>query len=308
MAFSTNFNIPEIDNVLLNRLLRKDTIAKAVKITRLILISISAIATILIIKNTASALLHSNTQITEIENQIDFKLSETTNKDNNLSKFAKKDYQVLKAKNIFGEIGVKPVNTKTVAPPPKVSNLALNLIGTFITPGTQPFAIIENKKESAQEIFNIGNNVFNEAELISISPNSVEIKRNGQIEILKLDDTPDAGGTSGASGASGEQVIVAETDLNKALENLPLLLTQARAVPYFKDGQAIGLRLFAIKTGSLYEQIGLRNGDILKTINGNNLGDITQAVKLFEKLKTERSVNLTLERNRQEQSINYQIR
>ena len=58
----------------------------------------------------------------------------------------------------------------------------------------------------------------------------------------------------------------------------------------------------------MYEKIGLKNGDILKTINGNSLGDISQAMKLFERLKEERSITLTLERSKQQKVYRYQIR
>jgi len=66
--------------------------------------------------------------------------------------------------------------------------------------------------------------------------------------------------------------------------------------------------MFAIKTDSLYEKIGLKNADILKTVNGNNLGDLTQALKLFEQLKSERSLSLVLEREGTELEFKYEIR
>ena len=68
------------------------------------------------------------------------------------------------------------------------------------------------------------------------------------------------------------------------------------------------MRLFAIKSASLFEKIGLKNGDILKSLNGNSLGDLSQAMQLFEKLKTERSISLMLERNREEKEFKYTIR
>ena len=86
------------------------------------------------------------------------------------------------------------------------------------------------------------------------------------------------------------------------------MLTQARAVPYFKDGKSIGLRLFAIKSDSIFEKIGLKNADILKAVNGNSLADLTQAIKLFETLKKERSLSLTLERTNEEKEFKYEIR
>ena len=41
------------------------------------------------------------------------------------------------------------------------------------------------------------------------------------------------------------------------------LFTQIRAVPHFEGGQSIGFRLFAIRRGSLFDKIGLKNGDII---------------------------------------------
>jgi general secretion pathway protein C len=156
-------------------------------------------------------------------------------------------------------------------------------------------------------MFVLGDSIFEQATLKKIFLDRVEVERNGKIEILRLDEI---GGNAGAGivSSGSDDFVIEEAELDKGLENLPLLLTQARAVPYFKDGRSIGLRLFAIKTGSLYEKVGLKNGDILKTINGNNLGDISQALKLFEQLKQERSINLTLERDKQEREFKYTIR
>lgn len=158
-------------------------------------------------------------------------------------------------------------------------------------------------------MFLIGDSVFDQATLKKIYQDRVEIERLGKLEVLKLDEFggPDAGPGGGIAN-QGDDYVVDEAELDKGLENLPLLLTQARAVPYFKDGRSIGLRLFAIKSGSLYEKIGLKNGDILKSINGNSLADITQALKLFEQLKQERSINLILEREKQDREFKYTIR
>ena len=48
-------------------------------------------------------------------------------------------------------------------------------------------------------------------------------------------------------------------------------------------GQSIGMRLFAIRTGSLYEKLGLKNGDIILAVNENSLSDPAQA---FEAVST----------------------
>lgn len=210
---------------------------------------------------------------------------------------------------IFGPLNKAVVPAAGPTPPP-ATPLSLTLIGTFLTGGDQPYAIIEDKKKQTQDVFIVNQSIFNQANLKSIFEDRVEIIRDGKVEVLRLDDIGgDAPATGGGIASAGtDEFIVEEAEVDKALENLPLLLTQARAVPYFKDGRAVGLRLFAIKTGSLYEKIGMKNGDILKAINGNSLADLSQALRLFEQLKQERSINVVLERDRTEREFRYQIR
>lgn len=220
-------------------------------------------------------------------------------------------YGQIAERNIFGPMTAQ--QTSVTAPPPvkPIAVTPLGLVGTFVAAGHEPYAIIEDQKKKVQDVFDLNTMIFDEAKLVAIFADRVEIERNGQRETLVLDDMLPAarGGNREAIAAIDEnEYIVDEAELDKALENLPLLLTQARAVPYFSDGQAVGLRLFAIKSGSLYEKIGLRNGDVLKSVNGNSMADLSQAMQLFEKLKTERSISLTVERNREEKEFKYQIR
>lgn len=224
------------------------------------------------------------------------------------SKTGSRNYKSLASSTMFGSLADPGAANQPATKP--VTALALSLIGTFMTDGQQPYAIIEDKKKSEQDVFNVGDAVFGEAKLSKILVDRVEIDRNGQIEVLLIDDSPGAASTdSGGVTASGEtDFSISEAELDQALENLPVLLTQARAVPYFREGKAIGLRMFAIKSGSLFQKIGLLNGDILKTINDSSLSDITQAMKIFERLKQERSLTLTLERNKEEKQFRYQIR
>jgi len=220
---------------------------------------------------------------------------------------AARNWNIIADTKVFGTLGGPAAPAAPAAPPP--SPLSLTLIGTFVTEGQEPYAIIEDKKKQTQDMFLLEDSIFEQATLKKIYEDRVEIERLGKLEVLRLDefggtDAPSAGGIS----SNGDDFVVDEAELDKGLENLPLLLTQARAVPYFKDGRSIGLRLFAIKSGSLYEKIGLKNGDILKSINGNSLADITQALKLFEQLKQERSINLVLEREKQDREFKYTIR
>jgi general secretion pathway protein C len=222
-------------------------------------------------------------------------------------------YDSIKKDLLFGKVesAAPAAANVAAAPTPKASTVALTLIGVYVSDDpTDSYAIIENNKDKEQEVFERGQSIFEAAKLLKIFTDRVEIDRAGTIEVLALEEGA-TGGVSSSSDSSGESeelIKVDETELTEQLENLPLLLTQARAVPYFKDGKAVGLRLFAIKRDSLYEKVGLKNGDILVDINGESLADITQAAKIFEKLKTDRELSLKLERSRQNKVLKYEIR
>jgi type II secretion system protein C len=291
---------------ILHRLMRRQNIVLVTKGVRLLSILVATGSLVWFLSVAIKDTLSRKGIESELEGRLGTILSVSTSNAQPTTE-AERNWKIISDTKVFGTLGGPPAPAAPAAPPP--SPLSLTLIGTFVTDGQEPYAIIEDKKKQTQDMFLLGDSVFDQATLKKIYQDRVEIERLGKLEVLKLDEFggPDASAAGGIS-SNGDDFVVDEAELDKGLENLPLLLTQARAVPYFKDGRSIGLRLFAIKSGSLYEKIGLKNGDILKSINGNSLADITQALKLFEQLKQERSINLVLEREKQDREFKYTIR
>ncbi len=292
---------------LLNKIARRQNIDYLVRGTKALSALVMTIAIAVLLYVGAQETLERRSLQMELEGRIQAIRSIATER-SAPNREGERDITLISQKNVFGTLGRVPVVVQPTPPPQ--TPLSLTLIGTFLTKGQEPYAIIEDKKKQTQDVFSLDQSIFGQATLKQILEDHVEIERDNKREILKLDDlgssAPTAG--SGVSSLGSDEFVVEEAELDKGLENLPLLLTQARAVPYFKEGRSIGLRLFAIKNGSLYEKIGLKNGDILKSINGNSLGDISQALKLFEQLKQERTINLSLEREKQDRDFKYTIR
>lgn len=214
-------------------------------------------------------------------------------------------YQVIKSRDLFN---VKTTSTATPSQSSNATQLKMRLVGTSVS-SSGPIAILEDLNKTEQDVFGIGETIFARARLVSVANESVRVDFNGKEETLFIEEGVQREGASPTTGSdeSGE-FSVAESDLNDALSNLPLLLSQARAVPYFRNGQSIGMRLFAIRRDSMYEKLGLKNGDILLSVNEHNLSDPSQALKIFEQLRTERSIGVKLERNGQPQQMSYTIR
>lgn len=213
-------------------------------------------------------------------------------------------YHAINARNLFGGRSAPPP-----APVPEISQQKLRLVGTNAVAGDRGFAIVEDLNKKEQDVFAKNELIFGKAKLVQILNDSIRIEVNGKVETLVLDEgSKESAGGGPAVDEEGSDFVVQESELSDALGNLPLLLSQARAVPYFRNGQSIGMRLFAIRKDSLYEKLGLKNGDILTAVNDSSLSDPSQALKLFEQLKTERSINVKLERNGEQKDLHYAIR
>jgi general secretion pathway protein C len=158
-------------------------------------------------------------------------------------------------------------------------------------------------------VFEVDDSVFGTSVLAKVHAAKVELKKGNSLVTLELEDVEPSGGSSEgiSSDEEGSEFTVPEEELSDALANLPRLLSQARAVPYFRNGKSIGMRLFAIRKGSMYEKLGLKNGDIIKSVNDNSLSDPSQALKIFNQLKDERSISVVLERAGADKSLSYSI-
>lgn len=214
-------------------------------------------------------------------------------------------YSEVSNSNIFGTI---KTGGTTAPPAVPATNTTLKLVAVNESSNGVKFAIIEDTKSQNQDVFSISDQIFGGGKLLEVGPDSVKIDRGGKIEILALAEGAPSAGGGGSPELNQTDFSVADEEISSALANLPQLLSQARAVPYFRNGTSIGMRLFAIKPESLYEKLGLKNGDIILSVNENSLSDPAQALKLFEQLKTERAINVKLERNSQVSEMRYSIR
>ena len=75
------------------------------------------------------------------------------------------------------------------------------------------------------------------------------------------------------------------------------ILTQARIVPrYGEDGVLSGLQLSAIRPESLLEEAGFVNGDLVVNVNGTQLSDPSQGLKVFRELESAERFVVDVER------------
>ncbi len=203
----------------------------------------------------------------------------------------------------------------------KRTDLNLKLWGTALAhEPSQSFAIIEDQAARRQLLYRVGDTVLEVATLARVEWDRVILERDGAEEVLEIssarasgkDPAPAAGGAPGNTDrirkTADNKFVIDRRELESTVANINEVFTQARAVPFFQDGKTVGFRVFAIKPGSVFEKIGLQNGDVINRVNGVELTDPTKAISLFTELQNEGHIAVDLQRNKQSKNFSYEIR
>jgi type II secretory pathway component PulC len=81
--------------------------------------------------------------------------------------------------------------------------------------------------------------------------------------------------------------------------NPSALVQQMRIIPSVKDGQAVGLKLYGIRHGSLPNLLGYKNGDLILSINGMPVNSPEAALGTYSRLRSADTFSVELERKGQ---------
>jgi len=96
--------------------------------------------------------------------------------------------------------------------------------------------------------------------------------------------------------------------VDKILENQADLMRQARIVPVQENGRVVGVRLNGVKADALLGVLGMQNGDVLRTINGFEMGDPQKALEAYARLRTADKLNIQVTRGGKNMNLDYNIK
>ena len=95
--------------------------------------------------------------------------------------------------------------------------------------------------------------------------------------------------------------------LDEQLSNLDKIIRQARVIPHYRGGKPAGFKVVGIRSNSIFRHLGLKSGDVLKSVGGEELSSFDKALGLFEKLKTSSNIVLDVERRGKPNTFEYDI-
>lgn len=227
-------------------------------------------------------------------------------------------------RNIFDSTAV-PVESTGGEPGVKLSDLKVSLIATMVAvPGTFSTALIaEDSKDGSVQSYRQGQLLMGSATIVEIQQKRVKLEVNGEEEWIEISDearpkkTASAGKRNkkakddGESGITkeGGKIIVERRVVDEAMQNIDSLATKIRVVPHKDgDGQVDGYRLSAIRRGSLFDKLGIKNGDVVHGVNGMPLTSTDGAFSAFQTLQSESGFTFDVTRRNKKQTFEYEIR
>jgi general secretion pathway protein C len=112
----------------------------------------------------------------------------------------------------------------------------------------------------------------------------------------------------GITKTSDNSFTVDRSTLQKALDNPKALQDGARVLPNYSGGKIDGFRVSGLKPGSIFSELGVQSGDVIKSVNGKPLNGPNEALKLYQQLGSVGGVNITVERGGKPVDLSFQIK
>jgi general secretion pathway protein C len=196
--------------------------------------------------------------------------------------------QLLSA-NLFGQADVAAGQGMS---PSSIPLTSLNLVLTGVmVGGTYSFAFI-SINGSNESSFGIGDEILAGATLHAVYPDRAVLRRGGALESLVLKDnlglpegsivtSPQNRNDAPLSGirGSGGNFTVERSTLTQQMQK-PEFLSQALMVPNAGGGFLVR----EIQPGSVYEKLGMRAGDVIRSVNGQPINNMEEVMKLYQQL------------------------
>ena len=200
-------------------------------------------------------------------------------------------------------------------------DLGYLVLGTISANAKSGVALIKDKKSKKAWAVRVGEKVSKDVSLASVDRKKVVFLVRGVLLKVRVGESvaghysssaaiPSAY-TAGSGGLQrqGDDVVVSESYKDHLVNNeLNKILMQAAAVPNIKNGRLHGFTLFEITPDSIFEKLGFRNGDTVTSINGTELVDAGQAIKVLTSMKKAKNlaVGYTRSGSQKEMSIKIQ--
>ena len=194
------------------------------------------------------------------------------------------------------------------------TQLKLVLWGT-VTGQKSVYAVIEDKENRKQALYQPGD-LIQGAKLKKILRNQVILSYQGKDQLLEIQTdltNSDSSKNIAQFQKFKEKSEVKPVPANKMighfvpdnLADFSAMMRQIKFRPHFSQGEADGLMVYGIRPNTVFMRIGLKNGDVIKTINDKPVISRNDILNLFTDAQVEENLKLTLLRSGNIKELSY---
>ncbi len=187
---------------------------------------------------------------------------------------------------------------------PSEEYTAYDLRGTIAVDQFQGYAVVEEKGKGKQKLYRVGE-MIGSAKLVRVTRNTAVLESGGREMIMKIKETAEASLTGKPSDRTTGGITMSREDVVRNLGDLKSLMSQAVVRPFLAEGVQKGFVISNIVPGSLYQKMGLRNGDVVTDVNNKRLESADDILQMVNVMQAGGNVSVNLMRNGQNKTIDY---
>jgi len=186
------------------------------------------------------------------------------------------------------------------------SNLNISLTGVAARKvGGCALLVVQGQPESA---YCTGEEISPGVRLESVLADRIVILRNGTRESVLMKDAEGAPGAVAVvqpvvQSLGADRQVVDRRQLQRQIGR-PEFLSQALIVP----NPGGGFLVREIQSGSLYEKLGLQQGDVIRTVNGQPITNMDDVMRLYQQFGTAERVTVDVQRHGRAETLYYDMR
>jgi general secretion pathway protein C len=222
------------------------------------------------------------------------------------------DYSAIVKNDLFAPDGpVNPDVSEAADAMRSAEELGLRLVGAVAFPGSPAAsrAVIESDQTKSTRPYKIGD-VVASATVESIASDRVVLLYAGERRVLVLRTATATEGPAGTNASSTEHTAFDSEPIGQTSSRLSYveeIFRKATIEPHVQDGQTDGLKISGLDQTPLATAFGLRNGDIVRAVNGQDLTSKQKAFQVLKKARTQSKLDIELLRDGKTRNLSFDL-
>jgi type II secretion system protein C len=233
------------------------------------------------------------------------------------------DYSAIFERDLFGRSAPsmgpeKPQKVDSSSDPNGLNKeeLSIALLGTVAGSPEVSRAIIEDVETNILSLYKVGDTVAN-ASIEDIGKNAVVLLHQGQRKTVHLGareskrrETKNVESVLARNAPRAHERDLKErsyTTFTDKLRHAATMLPEAIIEPYTVDGNIEGLKITGLEDIRPLEELGLRNGDVIRSVNGHRLTSKQKAYQISKKVRSQMVVSIELMRGSRIETFSFDL-